>query len=205
MSITSFLRHKYHQFCLRVYKVGRGCEEWERKEEFRKTCCKGEEDIYLPLPNYISGMKYISIGQNFSSLPGLRLECIEDYFEGQHFTPQLIIGDNVSFNYFCHVGCINKIIIGDNVLIGSFVLIIDHSHGSLDMVDIPMINRQLLSKGPVVIEDNVWIGEHACILPGVTVGKGSIIGANAVVTKDVPPYSVVAGVPGKIVKSLSNR
>lgn len=65
------------------------------------------------------------------------------------------------------------------------------------------LNVVLISKGPVVIEDNVWIGEHACIMPGTTIGKGSIVGANAVVTKDVPPYSLVGGVPAKLIKTLA--
>ncbi|MST85779.1 hypothetical protein FYJ73_14080 [Prevotellaceae bacterium LKV-178-WT-2A] len=61
--------------------------------------------------------------------------------------------------------------------------------------------RDLYIKGPVVIEDNVWIGDKASIHSGVTIGKGTIVACNAVVTKDVPPYSVVAGVPAKVIKS----
>ena len=59
--------------------------------------------------------------------------------------------------------------------------------------------RQLVSKGEVIIEDNVWIGNNVCILGGVRIGMGSIIGANTVVTKDIPPYSIAAGVPAKII------
>jgi acetyltransferase-like isoleucine patch superfamily enzyme len=55
---------------------------------------------------------------------------------------------------------------------------------------------------PVVIEDDVWIGAKASIMPGVTIGRGSVVGTAAVVTKDVPPFSVVAGVPARIVKTL---
>ena len=60
----------------------------------------------------------------------------------------------------------------------------------------------MYSKGPVIIQDNVWIGEKATILPGVTIGEGAIIGANSVVTKDVPAKSLVVGCPAKIVKTL---
>ena len=143
----------------------------------------------------------MKIGESFSSLPGLRIECIDTY-DDQHFSPKLIIGDGVSFNYYCHVGCINKIVIGNHVMVGSYVLITDHSHGELERTSVPVAKRKLLSKGPVIIEDNVWIGEHACIMPGVTIGEGSIIGANAVVTHDVPPFSVAVGVPARVVKSL---
>ncbi len=145
----------------------------------------------------------MSIGENFFSMPFLRIECIDNY-RGERFNPTLIIGDNVSINAYSHIACINKINIGNNVLIGSNVLITDHSHGKLERSDIPFVDRHLISKGPVIIEDNVWIGEHACIMPGTTIGTGSIVAANAVVTKDVPPYSLVGGVPAKVIKSIDN-
>ena len=68
---------------------------------------------------------------------------------------------------------------------------------------LPPVQRQMVVKGPVVVEDNVWIGERVCILSGVTVGKGAIVAANSVVTKDVPPYSVVGGVPAKLIKVIN--
>lgn len=116
----------------------------------------------------------------------------------------MIIGDGSSLNYYCHIGAIDKIVIGDNVMIGSYVLITDHAHGKMtkEDLDIPVNQRRLFSKGPVIIDDNVWIGEHACIMPGVHIGRCSVIGANAVVTHDVPPYSMVAGCPAKVIKQL---
>ena len=98
----------------------------------------------------------------------------------------------------------NKIIIGNNVLTGKKVLITDNAHGASDRftIDTPPMSRPLYSKGPVIIEDNVWIGEKASIMPGVHIHKGCIIAANAVVTKDIPPHCIVAGVPAKIVKQL---
>lgn len=147
------------------------------------------------------GGQYMSIGDNFCGGPGLRLECLSEH-NGQHFTPVLEIGDRVIFNHNCHVGVINKVVIGNDVLIGSRVLITDHSHGKLEESTVPFVQRPLLSKGPVVIKDNVWIGENTSILSGVTIGEGSIIAANAVVTHDVPPYSIAAGVPARVIKHL---
>lgn len=156
----------------------------------------------LAHPIFITGAKYMTIGRDFASGPGLRMECIDNY-RGQKFIPELIIGDNVVFNYYCHIGVINKITLGNNILVGSRVLITDHSHGILEKTEDPFVDRQLVSKGEVVIEDNVWIGENACIMPGVRIGKGSIIGANSVVTHDVPPYSLCVGAPARIIRTIN--
>lgn len=162
-------------------------------------------NVYIEYPFYIVGYKNIHCG-NFSSRAGLRLECIEQY-GNKAFQPNLLIGDNVSFNFRCHVGVIDKVMIGNNVLVGSNVLITDHNHGRNNLSDVefaPYI-RELHSKGPVIIEDNVWIGENVSILSNVRVGRNSIIGANSVVIKDVPAYSVVAGNPAKVVKCIKNN
>ncbi|MDD3138149.1 MAG: acyltransferase, partial [Lachnospiraceae bacterium] len=120
------------------------------------------------------------------------------------YKPQIVIGNGVGINPYCHIGAINNITIEDNVLIGSGVLITDHSHGKVTGEECRMApgKRPLFSKGPVQIKKNVWIGEHAVILPNVTIGEGAIVGANAVVTKDVPDYAVVGGNPARIIKML---
>lgn len=160
-------------------------------------------NVYLEYPISIYGHKYIRCG-SFSSRAGLRLECYDSY-AGENYSPSLIIGENVCFNFRCHIGVINKVIIGNNVLIGSNVLITDHAHGYSDVSDIkiPPYKRLLYSKGPVIIEDNVWIGENVSILPNVRIGHNSIVGANSVVTKDLPPCSVAVGNPVKIVKRIN--
>jgi lipopolysaccharide O-acetyltransferase len=108
-------------------------------------------------------------------------------------------------NDYVHIGAIERVEIGDNVLIASRVFISDHNHGQYDVPDprcapdvIPD-QRPVVSK-PVRIERNVWIGEQVCILPGVTIGEGSIIGAGAVVIRDVPPNSIAVGNPAKCVR-----
>ena len=72
-------------------------------------------------------------------------------------------------------------------------------------VDIAPLSRALHSAGPVVIEDNVWIGEGAMIMPNVHIGKGAIIAANSVVTHDVQAYTIVGGVPAKVIKTLNSQ
>jgi acetyltransferase-like isoleucine patch superfamily enzyme len=171
--------------------------------EFRANFRQFDSTSVLPEANLIVGAKYISIGKNFYALYNLRLEAWDSY-SGQVFTPQIIIGENVNMNTDCHISCIDKIIIGDNVLMASRIYISDHSHGQVtsSSLSLPPAKRPLFSKGPVIIEKNVWIGEGVCILPNVTIGENSIIGANAVVTKSVPANSVVGGNPAKIIRAL---
>ena len=79
----------------------------------------------------------------------------------------------------------------------------DNSHERTDMNDIKMApaKRPIYSKGPVVIIDNVWIGDKATVLAGVTIGESAVIGVNTVVTKDVPPYSIVVWSPMRIINT----
>lgn len=116
--------------------------------------------------------------------------------------PEIIIGDGVSIGAFNHVTCTNRIVLGEGVLTGKFVTITDNSHGNTDYASLHIRpnDRDVVSKGPVIIGKNVWIGDKATILPGVTVGEGAVIAANAVVTKDVPAYSVVGGNPARNLK-----
>lgn len=126
---------------------------------------------------------------------------------GYKFTPKIIIGNNCDFGDYIHITCINKIVVGNNLLTGRFVLISDNSHGKADlnnMFEDPN-KRILYSKGPIIIGDNVWIGDKVSILSNVKIGDGAIIGANSVVTKDVPPYSIVAGIPAKIIRQFNKE
>ena len=108
---------------------------------------------------------------------------------------KIIFGNRTSFGDYFHCAAINLIIVGDNVLGGSNILITDHSHGvpSLDIassISISPRDRPLTSKGPIEIGDNVWIGDGVVILSGVKIGSNSIIGANSVVTKSLPSNSI---------------
>lgn len=108
------------------------------------------------------------------------------------------IGDFSGVGYRCQVQ--GNVKIGDHVMMGPEVYIYTQNH-KMDRTDIPMDEQGFAEEKAVVIEDDVWIGSRVTILPGVTIGKGSVIGASAVVTKDVPPYSVAAGNPARVVKS----
>ena len=148
------------------------------------------------------GERRIYIGDNTIIGSHCILGCWQHYRKETH-EPIIEIGNNCMISAYCQISAINGVEIGNHVLIGHFVYISDNNHGEaiLSSMKLPPMERPLASKGPVVIGNNVWIGDKASILGGVTIGECSIIGANAVVTHDVPPYSVVGGVPAKIIIS----
>lgn len=112
--------------------------------------------------------------------------------------PKIKIGDGTSFGDYCHIGAFNSVTIGKNVLGASGILIIDHNHGNPksdvdeSQVTIPR-SRSLLSRGPIIIEDNVWIGEGAIILGGSRIGCGAIISANSIVKGEVKSRTIYYG------------
>ena len=157
------------------------------------------------------GGEFVSIGSNTCFSFDLYLtvwKSFETHQNGivnkQLLNPHLVIGDNCNFGAYNHITCINRIIIGNGVLTGKWVTITDNNHGNSDMASLSLtpMNRILTSKGAVVIGDNVWIGDKATILSGVTIGTGAVVAANSVVAKDVPCYSVVAGIPAKVIKII---
>lgn len=150
------------------------------------------------------GLNNVSVGKNFRSGERLKLRTF-DSWGTLKYTPQIIIGDNVNIETDCHISAINKVSIGNNVLMASFVYISDHSHGNVNDMDGVVehpLERPLYSKGPIIIEDDVWLGEKVSVMPGIHIGRGAIIGANSVVTKDIPAYAVAVGAPAKVIKML---
>lgn len=186
-----------------LYKIYRGFGLIKRKYTsfiFRLAVGRSGKDVEIMPEFWIEGGKYISIGNGFAARRGLRIEAWNKYREFV-YSPVIHIGDGVRVGEHCHIGAINEVNIGNNVLMGSKVYITDHHHGNTSEVDLlkPPVERRLYSRGKVIIEDNVFIGDNVVIMPGVKVGHNSVIGANAVVTKDVMPFSVIGGVPGKVI------
>lgn len=114
----------------------------------------------------------------------------------------LKIGDNSGIGKNSKIG--SNVTIGNNVMIGPECLIYTVNHNT-KRTDIPMVAQGNREPIPVIIEDDVWIGARAIILPGVTIKKGSIVGAGSVVTKNVPQYTIVAGNPAKIKKNRMEK
>lgn len=116
---------------------------------------------------------------------------------------RLKIGERSSINRSCVLNCAGGVDIGRDVLIGPGVVVYSQNHRYAD-ANVP-ISRQGYDTARVVIQDDVWIGARAVILPGVTLGRGAVVAAGAVVTKDVPPFVVVGGVPARAIASRGLR
>lgn len=152
-------------------------------------------NIFKPL--FVLGKSNIFIGNRVLIREMARIEAVSKYM-GINYNPKLIIADDVTIEQGVHITCSNRINIGKQSTISSFVYISDTSHG-YEKIGQNILNQELKSS-EVEIGEYVFVGTGVKILPGVHIGKNVIIGANAVVTSDVPGYSVVAGVPAKIIK-----
>lgn len=114
---------------------------------------------------------------------------------------KIIIGDNVGISGST-ICATTSVTIGNNVLIGSGCLISDTDSHPIDWEDRLYDRNEKTRKAPIVIKDNAFIGARSIILKGVTIGEGAVVGAGSVVSKDVPPYSIVCGNPARVVKTL---
>lgn len=113
------------------------------------------------------------------------------------FSKNIVIGNNSGIGEKCEI--LGKCTIGDNVLMAPECIIYTRNHNFMDKNEL-IVNQGVTEEFPVVIGNDVWIGRRVIILPGVNIGNGAIIAAGSVVTKDVPPYTLVGGNPSKIIK-----
>ncbi len=177
-----------------IYKIKRYTNTYCFMRAISKDSVK--KNYLIGINNTFSGLENVRIGYNFVSDDNLWLATYTKY--GIYtYNPKIEIGNNVSISKNCHIGAINSIKIEDNVLIGSNVLIIDHSHGNGEISNTPVISQRLYSKLGIYIGKNVWIGDNAVLLPGTYLSDNCIVGANAVVNGKFEKNSLVVGVPAK--------
>ena len=115
-------------------------------------------------------------------------------------SPCIEIGRKSNIGPQCALSSSNEIVLGEHLLMGAHCYIGGGFYRS-ERTDIPMIEQGAYSRGPVIIEDDVWLGAGTIVLDGVHIGKGCIVGAGAVVTKNLPEYSVAVGTPARVVRS----
>ena len=163
------------------------------------------ERVQIDRPCFLSGggNRYITIGDDVHLQSHCILGCWVK-FGNQRFSPSITIGDGCDIGEYNHISACNKIAIGNGFLSGRYVYIGDNSHGELshECANIPPGSRELISKGNIIIGDNVWVGDKATILSGVQLGNNVIVAANAVVNKSFPSNCLIGGVPAKIIKHL---
>jgi acetyltransferase-like isoleucine patch superfamily enzyme len=146
-------------------------------------------------PFRVDGNKFIRIGSNSIIQKNAWLYCIQA--EGK--IASLRIGNNCVFGYNNHITSVSSVEIGDFVLTANNVYISDNVH-SFENIDIPIMLQPVIFKSPVFIGSGTWIGENVSII-GASIGRNCVIGANSVVTKNIPDYSVAVGIPAKVIKT----
>lgn len=146
---------------------------------------------------HAQGIKYFSMGKNVQVYPYARI----DIYKTKGNTPCFCIGDNVVICYYFSALVTTNLIIERNTLIASHVFISTENHGTNP--ENGSYLKQPLVSADVKICENAWIGEKVIILPGVTIGANSIIGAGSVVTKSIPPFCIACGNPAKVIKKYN--
>jgi len=152
-------------------------------------------------PSQIDGREFITIG-NHTTIKGGAWISAYDHYAGMTYTPSIIIQDDVYIGGRACITAINGIKIGSGCVISEDVYISDHIHGHNPEKGL-ISKQELISKGKVEIGDNTFIGFRVSILPGVILGKNCVVGAHSVVTRPFPAFTMLAGIPAKIIKTYS--
>lgn len=145
----------------------------------------GKKSFIHPLAS-LRNHKNISVGNNVIINRNVNI-----------WVSRLVLGNNIQINpNTCIYG---NVIIENNVMIAPNCMIAGGNHGIANIFE-PMITQTCISKGPIIIEDDVWIASNSVILDGVRIGSGAVIGGGSVVTKDIPPMAIAIGNPAKVIK-----
>ena len=200
-----FIKKLYNKICRRIYSVGKYNYEKEMIQQYHNHAQIGLNSFIYPcggVNNFSNDRTKIQIGDN-THIYGLLIIY--------NYAGEIIIGNNCSLSEGSRIVSSNKIIIGNRVMIAHNVNILDNISHPINALDrhrdfmehysIGMQTHDLKSQ-EIVIEDDVWIGFNSTIMKGVKIGRGSIIGANSVVTKDVAPWTVNVGNPLRLVRKL---
>jgi len=154
-------------------------------------------NVYIFPGVHIVRAQFISIGDNVTIGRGTEIYVHSTHLDLKDYI--IRVGNNVHIGDYNIIGARKSIVLEDNVLIGPHVMIGDHSH-HYENIEIPVKQQAATEGRPIRIEQDSWIGANVFILPNVTIGRHSVVGANSVVNRDIPPYSVAVGVPARVIK-----
>ncbi len=150
------------------------------------------------LPTRISGAEHMSIGSGVLIGAGSWLIVPQQREPGPG--PHIVLGNRVRINT-TSISAVHKVELEEGVAVARGCYISDHSHGFADP-DVPIRDQPVDRVAPVLIRRGAWLGQNVVVLPGVTIGRGSVVGANSVVRSDVPDRTVVAGIPARVIREL---
>lgn len=156
----------------------------------------------LEKPYRVLNAKYVQIGKNVKIKKDSRIECLP-LFRGIRYNPQIILEDGVTIEYNSTILCTDYLRIGRDTILAGGCMVSTENHGIDPELDVPYHAQPLIS-APIQIGYGCWLGQNVCVLPGVHIGNKCIIGANAVVNKDIPDYSIAVGVPAKVIKTYNS-
>lgn len=163
----------------------------------------GQNSVICFPPNALFNEEYIHIGQG--TLFGPQITLSAGMVPGQEMVtdPVIQIGDRCLIGKGSGIVGHLEIVVGDDVWTGHHIYITDQNHGYEDL-DLP-VSRQMMPERPVSIGDGSWLGHGTVVLPGASIGRHAVIGANSVVTGEIPDNCVAAGVPARVIKELGDR
>ena len=176
-------------------------KSWAKCTLYRPHGVTFGRDAFIYRPATILGASCITLGDQSIILPHAYLNAVERYAGVRH-APKISIGNGVYIGRHVYFVAANQIIIGDGSVLSEHVYITDLMHG-LHPDAGPIMEQPLESKGPVHIGPRCFLGYRASVMPGVTLGEHCVVGANSVVTRSFGPFSMVAGVPARLIKTYS--
>jgi acetyltransferase-like isoleucine patch superfamily enzyme len=148
------------------------------------------------------GAECITLGDDVVIAPHVILRALTGYpwsDPPQTFAPDVVLGNRVFMNSFSEISAANKVVLGDDVLVGNGCYITDNAHGYQD-VGRSLREQPVRITGEIIIHERSWLSANVVVVGDVRIGKHCVIGANAVVNRDIPDYSLAVGVPARVVR-----
>lgn len=153
---------------------------------------------FIRTPFFIPSGKGIVLGAR-TTIGAHALMSLVRRYGPDIFDPRIVIGDGVYIGSYLYMAAVGEILIGDGCVLSDYVNLNDATHG-LDPTAGPIMEQRLVTKGPIRVGRNCFLGYRSAILSGVSLGEGCVVGINSVVTKSFPAYSMVAGAPARVVR-----